>query len=161
MFLSFPLYAQHIFLAEDDEDDYFLFEYALKELNFPCTLTRFNNGEALMQALRDEGQPVPGVLFLDLNMPRKNGKECLLEIKALKHLELLPVIVLSTSISPEMVNRLYNEGAKYCIRKPEDASMLREIIYQSLTRILQQNGSAIPMEEFALSPEFYHNEAEQ
>ena len=82
---------------------------------------------------------LPDVLFLDLNMPRKNGFECLSEIKLSDKLKQIPVIVFSTSFEQEVVNRLYQNGAHYFIRKPSEFSQFKKIIQQTLLLIIQQN----------------------
>ena len=147
--------ALHILLADDDEDDCFLFKYALEGLPPPIQLTTVRNGEALMELLHKSKQ-LPYVLFLDLNMPRKNGMECLTEIKNDATLRQLPVIIFSTSLSPEVVALIYAKGAHYYIRKPPDVAQLRKLIYQALT-LLAQSGSDQPsMEKFALSEISYH-----
>ena len=71
----------HILLADDDLDDRFLFEDALNKLSLPTRLTTIDDGERLINYLYKNTHQLPDVLFLDLNMPRKNGSECVLEKK--------------------------------------------------------------------------------
>ena len=86
-----------LLLADDDEDDCFFFEGALAELETITELTTVHDGEQLMRRLTGlASTDLPYALFLDLNMPRKNGFECLLEIKEDPALNRLPVIILST-----------------------------------------------------------------
>ena len=85
----------HIVLADDDNDDCLLFEEALNELLLPNQLTVVNDGEQLMLYLHENTTQLPGVLFLDLNIPRKNGIECLAEIKEDPELKNLPVVIFS------------------------------------------------------------------
>ena len=87
----------HILLADDDKDDCMLFKDALEELPLSTSLAIVHNGEQLMHFLNTQMATPPNVLFLDLNMPRKNGLECLTEIKLNKNLAQLPVIIFSTS----------------------------------------------------------------
>lgn len=125
----------NILLADDDMDDCIFFKEAVEEL-FPTTnLKVVHDGEQLMQQLINETNELPHVLFLDLNMPRKNGFECLSEIKQNEKLNQLPVIVFSTSFELEVVNQLYQNGAQYFIRKPSEFSQFKKIIQQTLTLI--------------------------
>lgn len=125
----------NILLADDDADDCLFFKEALGELKLSTHLTTVPDGEHLMHLLANETITLPHVLFLDLNMPRKNGFECLAEIKLSKRLNPLPVIVFSTSFEQEVVNQLYQNGAQFFIRKPSEFSKLKKIILQALDRI--------------------------
>ena len=121
----------NILLADDDADDCIFFEQALVELIIPTHLTSVHDGEQLKQLLTSEIIQLPNILFLDLNMPRKNGFECLSEIKTSEKLKQLPVIVFSTSFEQEVVNMLYQNGAQYFIRKPSEFSQFKKIIIKS------------------------------
>jgi len=131
------LKQMNILLADDDTDDCMFFKEALKELFLPTDLTSVHDGEQLMQLLTNETTELPHVLFLDLNMPRKNGFECLDEIKHNKKLNGLPVIIFSTSFENEVVNKLHQNGALYYIRKPSHFSHFKSLIQQSLELIAQ------------------------
>ena len=89
--------TKKIFLAEDDPDDRSFFEDALNALALQTVLVISEDGEELMTALEETVPPQPFVIFLDLNMPRKNGFECLKEIRESDKLKDIPVVVLSTS----------------------------------------------------------------
>ncbi|MBC7868181.1 MAG: response regulator [Gloeobacteraceae cyanobacterium ES-bin-316] len=141
----------HIILADDDLDDCLLFEDALDEYPLAMRLSIFHHGEQLMQQLGNKTEPLPDLLFLDLNMPRKTGFECLAEIKQDERLKQLPVIILSTSFQKDVVNLLYSNGAQYFIRKPNEFSQLREVIHQALSNMIQTNLSQPPKEKFVLS----------
>jgi CheY-like chemotaxis protein len=141
----------NILLADDDTDDCIFFKEALEELMLVTHLTVVHDGEQLMKLLTTEPVTLPHVLFLDLNMPRKNGFECLAEIKHSKKLQLLPVIVFSTSFEQDVVNQLYKNGAQYFIRKPSEFSQFKKIIHQTLTIIMQENTSQPPKENFVLT----------
>src|ERR1700675_4386029 len=102
----------NILLADDDGDDCYFFKEALKECPVSTHLTTVPDGEHLMHLLTNGTRELPDVLFLDLNMPRKNGFECLSEIRENKKLKDLPVIIFSTSFEQEVVNLLYQNGAQ-------------------------------------------------
>jgi CheY-like chemotaxis protein len=127
----------NILLADDDKDDRLFFKMALDALTISTQFETIADGEKLMAYLFKNAEQLPDVLFLDLNMPRKNGFECLTEIKLNKTLKLLPVIILSTSFEQEVVNRLYQNGAQYFMRKPAEFSQLKKIIQQTVTLISQ------------------------
>jgi CheY-like chemotaxis protein len=122
----------HILLADDDLDDRFFFEKALKELDIPAQLTKVTDGEQLMEYLTNESTILPQVLFLDINMPRKNGFECLTEIKQNQKLKDLPVVIFSTSKSWDMIDMLFKTGAHVYIHKPNDFSQLKQVIHHAL-----------------------------
>jgi CheY-like chemotaxis protein len=133
-----------ILLADDDKDDCFLFREALSELSIPTDLEIVYDGEQLMDHLNDNADNLPDVLFLDLNMPRKNGFECLSEIKHNDKLKELPVIMFSTSYPRDMhyendiMKLLYKIGARDYIRKPENFNLLKEVINKILEEISRE-----------------------
>ena len=122
-----------LLLADDDQDDCFLFEEALIEIEVPTHLTMVNNGEQLMQLLAKTTDDLPDVLFLDLNMPRKNGFQCLDEIKQNEKLKNLLVIIFSTSFQENIADQLYKSGAQHYICKPNNFAQLKKVIHQVLT----------------------------
>ena len=141
----------NILLADDDTDDCIFFKEALDELLLSTHLTVVHDGEQLMQQLINETNEFPDVLFLDLNMPRKNGFECLSEIKLSRKLNQIPVIIFSTSFEQEVVNQLFQNGAQYFIRKPSEFSQFKKIIQHSLAQIVQENISQPTRENFVIT----------
>ena len=123
--------AMHIILAEDDEDDSQFFEDALRAVSDPPSLTRAKDGVELTELL-SESSPLPDVVFLDLNMPRKNGAQCLAEIREKKDLQHLPVVVLSTSSSTDIIDAMYASGANLYVQKPSDFKMWKRVIARVL-----------------------------
>ena len=120
----------NILLADDDEDDRYFFESALIKLRLNQHYTSVDDGEELMEYLLHLEGLLPDVLFLDYNMPRKNGEECLIEIKKHPTLKDLPVIIYSTCISNEIAQKLYDLGAYFYVRKTDEKSlekMLKEV----------------------------------
>lgn len=130
-----------IVLADDDHDDCLFFKEALDELLLSTKLITVHDGEKLMHLLnqlsthhQNNNGNFPCVIFLDLNMPRKSGFDCLREIKQMDGLKHIPIVIFSTSLDMEVVDLLYNTGADYYIRKPGDFSALKNIILEALNR---------------------------
>jgi CheY-like chemotaxis protein len=114
-----------ILMADDDADDRLLAADALAEARLNNELRFVEDGEELMDYLNRRGRwsapgaaPRPGLILLDLNMPRKDGREALREIKAHPELRRIPVVVLTTSRAEEDVLRSYDLGASSFISKP-------------------------------------------
>ena len=114
-----------ILLADDDPDDRMLARDALVESRVANDLRFVVDGEELMEYLRREAKyedpaesPWPGVILLDLNMPRKDGREALREIKADPRFRRIPVVVLTTSKAEEDVFKTYDLGVSSFITKP-------------------------------------------
>ena len=128
-----------LLLADDDPDDCLFFEEALDELPFSVQLTCVNNGEELMLFLAQENQALPTILFLDLNMPRKNGLECLIEIKRNDKLKALPIIIYSTSLDTKTAEIMYDLGAHHYIRKPSEFSKLKDVIGTAIQLTVQSS----------------------
>lgn len=143
----------YLLLADDDEDDCLFFADALAELPIATHLTTVDDGEQLMQLLTNNPEPLPHALFLDLNMPRKSGYECLMDIKSDENLKHIPVIILSTYFDPVTADRLYESGAQCCIRKPTGTAQLTGIIQQALALIARPDGSQPPKKNFILDGE--------
>ncbi|MDB5253570.1 MAG: response regulator [Flaviaesturariibacter sp.] len=127
---SFPT----IVLADDDPDDRLLFEEAFNSLCLPATLVQLDDGDQVMNYL--DRSPLPDLLFLDINMPRKSGLQCLAAIKADPRLASVPVLILSTSSNESTIERTIKGGAKsYCI-KPCTFQQLIDIIRNAIEKIL-------------------------
>jgi CheY-like chemotaxis protein len=127
-----------ILLADDDTDDCRFFKTALEKLPLSAQLTIVNDGEELMQLLTKENAELPDVLFLDINMPRKNGSECLYDIKHNEKLKLLPVVIFSTSYSRDTMSALFKAGAHIYIRKPGNFEQLKEVIHHALPLVTEK-----------------------
>ena len=114
-----------IVMAEDDEDDRLLGRAAIEQSNVLNPIDYVEDGEELMQYLRHEGkyarlkgQALPGLILLDLNMPRKDGREALAEIRQDPLLRHIPVVILTTSQQEDDIIRCYHLGANSYITKP-------------------------------------------
>lgn len=124
-----------ILMADDDEDDRMLAREALAECRLMNEFYFVNDGEELMDYLHQRGpyaevkrSPRPGLILLDLNMPRKDGREALKEIKDSPELRHIPIVVLTTSKTEEDVYRSYNLGASSYITKPVTFDSLVDVM---------------------------------
>lgn len=124
-----------ILMAEDDADDRLLVKDALAESRVLNELRFVEDGEELLEYLRHEGRysdpassPRPGLILLDLNMPRKDGREALQEIKTDPNLRRIPVVVMTTSKAEEDIFRSYDTGASSYITKPVTFDRLVELM---------------------------------
>jgi len=114
-----------ILIADDDPDDRDLTRDALKECRLANDVHFVHDGEELMDYLNRKGayeqlagMPLPGLILLDLNMPRKDGREALKEIKADPVLRRIPIVVLTTSKAEEDILRTYDLGVNSYVTKP-------------------------------------------
>lgn len=131
---------KNIILAEDDEDDQMFFRDALLEISSEIDLHINDNGEELMSALTKECSLIPDIIFLDLNMPIKDGFTCLQEIRVNDKFKNCPVIILTTSNNPEHIELAYQFGANLFVSKPNNfydlKTTLNNIINGNLTNTL-------------------------
>jgi CheY-like chemotaxis protein len=123
---------QHILLVEDDDIDALTVRRTLKELGANNPLDRATDGERALAFLRDPVQPRPGLILLDLNMPRMNGIEFVTEIKKDPQLRIIPVVVLTTSSEEgDRIAAFSNSVAGYMV-KPVDYPQF--VVIMSLIR---------------------------
>ncbi|HZF99778.1 MAG TPA: response regulator, partial [Chitinophagales bacterium] len=113
-----------VLLADDDEDDRRFFEEAVTEAVSNIRVSTVPDGERLIDTLL-VASALPHVVFLDLNMPVKNGWECLQEIRMHPKLKHLPVVIYSTSSNREHIEETYHGGASLYVRKPDTFSELK------------------------------------
>lgn len=123
---------RYILLVDDDPDEYILFEDALRELPESPRLHYAHDGQQLMKLLADDQAQLPAIIFLDLNMPRMNGFECLKKIRLSARFMHVPVVIFSTSSQTQAIDAVYEQGANYYIRKPNTFSLLKEVIARIL-----------------------------
>lgn len=128
-----------ILMADDDDDDFLLTQKALKQSKLLNTLIRVKDGEELIEYLHQKGKytedqncPRPGVILLDLNMPRKDGREALKEIKSDENLRDIPVVVFTTSKAEEDIYKSYQLGVNSFITKP--------VTFDGLIQVMQTLG---------------------
>lgn len=134
-----PVKSITILIADDDADDRLMIRDALEENRLANDVRFVENGEELMEYLTRQGKyrnlessPKPGLILLDLNMPKKDGREALREIKSHPELRGIPVVVLTTSKAEEDIYRTYNLGVNSFITKP--------VTFESLVTITRDLG---------------------
>jgi len=139
-----------ILLADDDEDDRLIFKEAFDEIKIDTKVSLVNDGVELMDYLLDKGNPLPHILFLDLNMPRKTGLDCLLEIKQLEHLKDIAIAIYSTSASDMDIEETFVQGANVYIKKPSDFNTLKKILEQVIANNWQYQTSGLNRDNYLL-----------
>jgi CheY-like chemotaxis protein len=124
-----------ILIAEDDPDDRLLCQEALEEIHFEHNIFFVQDGEELLEYLCHKGQyqipstsPRPDLILLDLNMPRRDGRDTLQEIKKREDLRLIPVVVMTTSRSEDDIARCYDLGVNGYVIKPVHFQSLIDIM---------------------------------
>lgn len=124
-----------ILLADDDPDDRMLTKDAFEESRLRNNFEMVEDGEELMDYLRQRGKytgkmarPLPGLILLDLNMPRKDGREALKEIKSCPELRRIPIVVLTTSKAEEDILKTYDLGVNSFVVKPVTFHGLVDVI---------------------------------
>jgi CheY-like chemotaxis protein len=125
-------HAADILIVEDSPSDVFLAQEALKQTNESCRVHVVSDGVEAMEFLRRQGShanaPRPDLILLDLNMPRKDGREVLLEIKNDEKLKSIPVLVLTSSSAEQDIHKAYSLHANCYITKPADFARFKAVI---------------------------------
>lgn len=140
----------HIILADDDEDDRLFFTDAFNELKISTKVNTFNDGVELMNYLNDPESVLPNILFLDLNMPKKNGIECLHEIKSNSRFDDIAIAIYSTSSSEEDIEETFVIGANIYIKKPSDFTSLKKVLSDVVSINWQYHTSGLNKDNFLL-----------
>ena len=138
-----------ILMADDDADDRFLSQFAFKRLEVDHTLEFVSDGEQMMNYLNSKlnsNEALPDVILLDLNMPKKNGKETLKEIKSHDVLKKLKVIIFSTSKLHEDMNVTKELGAESYIVKPNNLQNLMAVYRKICDQFGESNSLDKPQE---------------
>ena len=139
-----------ILMADDDEDDRLFFTDAFDELKITTNVKTFNDGVYLMDYLNNEESIFPNVLFLDLNMPRKSGLECLKEIKQTDKFKDMAIAIYSTSASEEDIEKTFVMGANIYIKKPSDFKTLKKVLSEVVTINWQYHTNGLNKDNFLL-----------
>jgi len=122
--------AVKIILADDDESDRLIFIEAFSEIRIKADVVALHDGKQLMEYLDKNNVDLPAIIFLDLNMPRKTGVECLKEIRATKKYKDIPIAIYSTSSSKNDIEESFQYGANVYLKKPSDFNKLKEALYK-------------------------------
>lgn len=131
----------NILLADDDESDRLLFKEAFDELRAQTRVNTVNDGMELLKLLsQTDEENLPHILFLDINMPKKNGLECLLEIRADKKYKDVSIAIYSTSSSEKDMQETFLNGANVYIHKPNSFQKLKKILEKAImyTHVYQE-----------------------
>jgi len=140
----------HIILADDDEDDILFFTDAFDELKINTKVNTFKDGEELMNYLNNDEAVMPNVLFLDLNMPKKTGLECLTEIKDNDKMSGIAIAIYSTSASEEDIEKTFVLGANIYIKKPADFKKLKKVLSEVVSINWQYHTNSLNKDNFLL-----------
>lgn len=140
----------HIILADDDEDDRLFFTDAFDELKINTKVNTFEDGVELMNYLNKEDALLPNVLFLDLNMPKKSGIECLVEIKASLKMSGIAIVIYSTSASEEDIEKTFVLGANIYIKKPDSFIKLKKALSEVVSINWQYHTNSLNKDNFLL-----------
>jgi CheY-like chemotaxis protein len=143
-----PLY---ILLADDDESDRLIFREAFEEIKVKTVVNTVNDGDELIRYLESPGTILPHILFLDLNMPRKGGMECLKEIKCNPRYKDIAIAIYSTSAAEKDVEETFVKGANIYIKKPGSFEKLKKILAKVVTINWQYHTSGLNRDIFLLN----------
>jgi CheY-like chemotaxis protein len=143
--------ALHILLADDDDDDRLFFKDAIEEVKVKTVVNMVNDGVELMDYLNNSDTRLPHLIFLDLNMPRKGGMECLKEIRSNSKLKDLAIAIYSTSGLEKDIEETFVKGANIYIKKPNDFEELKSILAKVITINWQYHTSGLNKENFLLN----------
>lgn len=117
-------------LIDDDPDDREIFALALEEVDKSCRLVTAKSGGEAIELLKNDPTFVPNFIFLDLNMPLMDGKECLSELKKIDHINRTPIIIFSTSSYDKDVEDTKRLGASYFLTKPSSIKALTNFLIE-------------------------------
>ncbi|MCK0123069.1 response regulator [Gelidibacter sp. F2691] len=140
----------YVVLADDDEDDRLFFVEAFEELKIQTKVEVYKDGIELMNALNQPQSVLPNILFLDLNMPKKSGLECLIEIKENERFKDIAIAIYSTSASEEDIENTFVQGANIYIKKPSAFNDLKKILSDVVTINWQYHTNGLNKDNFLL-----------
>ena len=140
----------HILLADDDEADRMLFVEAFAELKINTEVNTVNDDNELMEYLESNSKRNPHFIFLDLNMPLKNGIECLKEIKSSKKFNDIIIAIYSTSDHKKDIEETFLNGANVYITKPNSFNKLKIVLEKAVTMAYQYQDNSMERENFLL-----------
>ena len=141
----------YVLLADDDEDDRLLFVEAFAAIKIKTEVKTVNDGIELINHLSQSLNRLPHILFLDLNMPRKSGLECLMEIKNIDQFKGMAIAIYSTSASDQDIEDAFIKGANIYIKKPNDFVKLKNLLEEVITINWHYETSGLNRDSFLLS----------
>ncbi len=121
----------NVLLVDDDSEESYLFNEALEHAHLNIALSRANDGNDLIAYLQN--QPTPDLVFMDINMPYKDGLEALTEIRSNPKFKSLPLIIYSTTKNEDSINACYEKGADLFVIKPNDFDDLMQVVEKVCT----------------------------
>lgn len=139
-----------VLLTDDDEDDRLIFKEILNEMDKDITVDMVNDGKQLMDFLATKNNPLPHIIFLDLNMPNMSGLECLKKIRENEKYSNISIAIYSTSTSEKDIDDTFYHGANIYITKPAAYSELKKVLKRSLTAVRLNRNSDFDMSNFVL-----------
>lgn len=146
-----------VLFVDDDADEYYLFKEALEQSFLSVQILRAKDGRHLLTLL--SGDTLPDIIFMDVNMPHKDGIETLSEIKANSQLSNIPVIIFSTSKNLAQINTCYQKGAHFYVVKPERFDDITRMVKKVFsvdwkTNVTQPSKQEFVIEYWALEASF-------
>lgn len=141
----------YVLLADDDDDDRLFFKDAIEKVKVKTVVNMVNDGVELMEYLNNSTTRLPNLLFLDLNMPRKGGMECLKEIRSNNELKDLSIAIYSTSGLEKDIEETFINGANIYIKKPNDFEELKKVLATVININWQYHTSGFNKENFLLN----------
>lgn len=139
-----------ILLTDDDVGDRIVFEEIFEEMELETTVQLFKNGVELMDYLNKKDVLLPNLLFLDLNMPNKNGMTCLKEIRSNEKFRDISIAIYSTSASEKDIDESFQHGANIYITKPSDFGILKQVLTKAISFTHQYHDPSYNRENFVL-----------
>ena len=145
-----PTDPTHVLMAEDDDEDFYIFSLAIKELTIKVVLTRAENGDILLQLLDEKN---PDIVFLDLLMPCKDGRTCLKEIRANKKYDTIPIVVYSSLSDLKSIEFCYREGSNLYAIKPSTLNELKTVLEKIFSIDWKKMLYFPPRSKFVVTPQ--------
>jgi len=139
--------STNVLIAEDDDDDFFIFSVAISEISFAVILRRAEDGEILMKMLQEQ---IPDILFLDMLMPCREGKQCLLDIRSDRRYDSLPIIVYTSLEDLDTIEYCYRQGSNLFTVKPNSIEDLKEALHRILSIDWKKTMYFPPKSEFII-----------
>ena len=143
------VHAHDVVIADDDTDDFKFLSSAIAELELTVVITRAENGEVLIKVLNER---LPDILFLDILMPIKDGKECLKEIRSNKRFDSLPIIMYTSLRDLETIEFCYREGSNLYICKPNTYRELLQVLKRLFSIDWKKMIYYPPLSQYVMKP---------